>query len=207
MQQLDAAATAAAAEAEAALSSSVTASRVGALPALLLLAWWACQLRPLPRSACPPRAQQQAYQPSRPAAAAPRSPPPPPLPPPPRCPAGRLLLQRLRKSQSTTVLYGEPEAALEQLQLHDGGPGLFPQIDGGASQVHARRERACVAADAAATAAVDGASDLDGSPPCRPAAWGVRAGRCRPLAAGRLLTWTPPLLHTLGSGPAAAARC
>ncbi len=50
--------------------------------------------------------------------------------------AGRLLLQRLRKSQSTTVLYGEPENALEQLQLHDGtGSGLFPQIDGTESQV------------------------------------------------------------------------
>lgn len=47
---------------------------------------------------------------------------------------GRLLLQRLRKSQSTTVLYGEPESALEQLSLHDGGSTLFPQLDGGGSQ-------------------------------------------------------------------------
>lgn len=50
---------------------------------------------------------------------------------------GRLLLQRLRKSQSTTVLYGEPENALEQLQLQDGGGSLFPQMDGGGSQVGA----------------------------------------------------------------------
>lgn len=46
-------------------------------------------------------------------------------------PAGRLLLQRLRKSQSTTVLYGEPEGALEQLSLQDGGAGMFPQLDSG----------------------------------------------------------------------------
>jgi hypothetical protein len=48
--------------------------------------------------------------------------------------AGRLLLQRLRKSQSTTVLYGEPESALEQLQLTEGGSALFQQLDGGGSQ-------------------------------------------------------------------------
>ncbi|KAG7673541.1 hypothetical protein KSW81_006745 [Nannochloris sp. 'desiccata'] len=48
----------------------------------------------------------------------------------------RLLLQRLRKSQSTTVLYGEPAELLEQLHL---GPdstagGLYPPIDGHAGQ-------------------------------------------------------------------------
>ena len=58
--------------------------------------------------------------------------PSPSLPP---LAAGRLLLQRLRKSQSTTVLYGEPENALEQLQLHDGGNSFFPQLDGGGTQV------------------------------------------------------------------------
>ncbi|PSC73982.1 Alpha,alpha-trehalose-phosphate synthase [UDP-forming] 1 [Micractinium conductrix] len=46
----------------------------------------------------------------------------------------RLLMQRLRKSQSTTVLYGEPESALEQLSLHDGGNSFFPQLDGAGSQ-------------------------------------------------------------------------
>lgn len=60
-----------------------------------------------------------------------------PLYPPPASPAGRLLLQRLRKSQSTTVLYGEPEGALEQLALQDGGSSLFPQLDGGGSSVRA----------------------------------------------------------------------
>jgi hypothetical protein len=49
--------------------------------------------------------------------------------------AGRLLLQRLRKSQSTTVLYGEPENALEQLQLQDGSSNFFPQVEGGGTQV------------------------------------------------------------------------
>ena len=58
-------------------------------------------------------------------------------------PAGRLLLQRLRKSQSTTVLYGEPEHALEQLSLGDGpGSSFFPQMDGGPTQV---RLRLCMA--------------------------------------------------------------
>ncbi|KAL4855450.1 hypothetical protein ACK3TF_003986 [Chlorella vulgaris] len=47
---------------------------------------------------------------------------------------GRLLLQRLRKSQSTTVLYGEPENALEQLQLQDGSSNFFPQVEGGGTQ-------------------------------------------------------------------------
>ncbi len=49
--------------------------------------------------------------------------------------AGRILLQRLRKSQSTTVLYGEPENALEQLQLQDGSSNFFPQVEGGGTQV------------------------------------------------------------------------
>lgn len=56
----------------------------------------------------------------------PSSPPAPPVPA-----AGRLLLQRLRKSQSTTVLYGEPEGVLEQLSLQDGGAGMFPQMESG----------------------------------------------------------------------------
>jgi trehalose 6-phosphate synthase/phosphatase len=48
----------------------------------------------------------------------------------------RLLLQRLRKSQSTNVLYGEPAELIEQLSL---GPdstagGLYPPIDGHAGQ-------------------------------------------------------------------------
>jgi trehalose 6-phosphate synthase/phosphatase len=52
------------------------------------------------------------------------------------CFTDRLLLQRLRKSQSTTVLYGEPAELLEQLHL---GPdstagGLYPPIDGHAGQ-------------------------------------------------------------------------
>ncbi|PRW61035.1 Alpha,alpha-trehalose-phosphate synthase [UDP-forming] 1 isoform B [Chlorella sorokiniana] len=48
---------------------------------------------------------------------------------------GRLLLQRLRKSQSTTVLYGEPEGAVEQLSLQDGGAGIFPQLESGSQRL------------------------------------------------------------------------
>ena len=29
------------------------------------------------------------------------------------------------------MLYGEPEGALEQLSLQDGGAGMFPQLDSG----------------------------------------------------------------------------
>lgn len=32
------------------------------------------------------------------------------------------------------MLYGEPESALEQLQLQDGDGGLFPQLDGASTQ-------------------------------------------------------------------------
>ena len=69
-----------------------------------------------------------------------------PLRPPAPRPAGRLLLQRLRKSQSTTVLYGEPEHALEQLSLGDGPAGsFFPQMDGGPTQVRLAVQRRMVA--------------------------------------------------------------
>eukprot|EP00887_Chlorella_sp_A99_P006844 scaffold2.g6844.t1 len=52
----------------------------------------------------------------------------------------RLLLQRLRKSQSTTVLYGDQGGELlDSLVLSAGagvgaGAGLFPQLDGGAAR-------------------------------------------------------------------------
>jgi hypothetical protein len=59
--------------------------------------------------------------------------------------ADRLLLQRLRKSQSTTVLYGEQpdfhppsssEVPLppESTSTGLGGGGLYPQLDSGGSQ-------------------------------------------------------------------------
>lgn len=45
------------------------------------------------------------------------------------CFVDRLLLQRLRKSQSTTVLYGEQPDLIERLQDTTAG-GLYPAIDG-----------------------------------------------------------------------------
>lgn len=46
----------------------------------------------------------------------------------------RLLLQRLRKSQSTTVLYGEAPELIERLQDTSVGTGLYPPIDGNSDQ-------------------------------------------------------------------------
>ncbi|WPT11748.1 Alpha,alpha-trehalose-phosphate synthase [UDP-forming] 1 [Picochlorum sp. SENEW3] len=42
----------------------------------------------------------------------------------------RLLLQRLRKSQSTTVLYGEPAELAERLREDATAGGLYPPVDG-----------------------------------------------------------------------------
>lgn len=41
------------------------------------------------------------------------------------------------------MLYGEPEGALEQLSLQDGGAGMFPQLDSG-SQARAVNAVLCL---------------------------------------------------------------
>lgn len=48
--------------------------------------------------------------------------------------ADRLLLQRMRKSQSTTVLYGEQTEVLETLVRHESTQGLYPAIQAEDSQ-------------------------------------------------------------------------
>lgn len=46
----------------------------------------------------------------------------------------RLLLQRLRKSQSTTVLYGEPHELADKMREDAAAEGLYPPVDGSGEQ-------------------------------------------------------------------------
>lgn len=46
----------------------------------------------------------------------------------------RLLLQRLRKSQSTTVLYGEPHELADRMREDASAEGLYPPVDGSGEQ-------------------------------------------------------------------------